>query len=111
MLYWMCDKSEGHPLSGKQLEHAIKRNFGGLESDSLNPVEVFKEAVDFGNSRHWYDFTTLPAEVSLILTCLLQNLQCTLFNLLKIQEVVNPDCSRLGLIKTSLSTKENTWHG
>ena len=68
MLYWMCDKSEGHPLSGKQLEHAIKRNFGGLESDTLNPVEVFKEAVDFGNSRHWYDFTKLPVEVSLILT-------------------------------------------
>ena len=24
---------------------------------------------------------------------------------------INPDCSRLGLIKTSLSTKDTTWHG
>ena len=63
MLYWMCAKSEGHPLSGPQLEHAIKRNFGGLESESVDPIEVFKKAIDFTDSRHWYDFTGLPEEV------------------------------------------------
>ena len=28
MLYWMCEKSNCPP-TGPQLEHAIKRNFGG----------------------------------------------------------------------------------
>ena len=39
MLYWMCEKSN-RPPTGPQLEHAIKRNFGGL--DSLNTYEIFK---------------------------------------------------------------------
>ena len=38
MLYWMCEKSECPP-TGPQLEHAIKRNFGGL--DSFNSYEIF----------------------------------------------------------------------
>ena len=42
MLYNMCNKSERHP-TWQQLEHAIKRNFGGFESEELNPFEVFEE--------------------------------------------------------------------
>ena len=29
----------------------------------------------------------------------------------QLHSIVNPDCSRLGLIKTSLMTKETSWHG
>lgn len=39
MLYWMCKNAECEPTD-KQLEHAIKRNFGGLEE--LNTFEIFK---------------------------------------------------------------------
>ena len=38
MLYWMCASTDCEP-SDKQLEHAIKRNFGGLEE--LNAYEIF----------------------------------------------------------------------
>ena len=30
---------------------------------------------------------------------------------LQLHSIVNPDCSHLGLIKTSLMTKETSWHG
>ena len=39
MLYWMCEKSN-RPPTGPQLQHAIKRNFGGLED--FNTYEIFK---------------------------------------------------------------------
>ena len=39
MLYWMCEKTN-RPPSGPQLQHAIKRNFGGLED--FNTYEIFK---------------------------------------------------------------------
>ena len=42
MLYWMCHKSN-RPPTEQQLEHAIRRNFGGLEQKDLNPLEIFKE--------------------------------------------------------------------
>ena len=38
MLYWMCDKSY-RPPTGPQLQHAIKRNFGGLED--FDTYEIF----------------------------------------------------------------------
>ncbi len=44
MLYFMCEKS-GLPPTWPQLEHAIKRNFGGLESEELNPFEEFKKEI------------------------------------------------------------------
>jgi len=34
----------------------------------------------------------------------------TLCVVLQLHSIVNPDCSRLGLIKTSLMTKETSWH-
>ena len=39
MLYWMCKEAELR-LTWHQIEHAVKRNFGGLEQ--LDPLEVFK---------------------------------------------------------------------
>ena len=63
MLYWMCERSGGLPLSGPQLEHAIKRNFGGLESKTFIPEEIFKTAIDFSDPRHWPDFSTISEEV------------------------------------------------
>lgn len=44
MLYHMCKKSESPP-TWPQLEHAIKRNFGGLELEELDPYEVFEELI------------------------------------------------------------------
>ena len=44
MLYNMCKKSERHP-TWNQLEHAIKRNFGGFDSQELNPFEIFEECL------------------------------------------------------------------
>lgn len=41
MLYWMCDKS-GMPPTWPQLEHAIKRNFSGLNDVNLDPVKEFE---------------------------------------------------------------------
>ena len=40
MLYYMCNQT-GLPPSNAQLEHAVKRNFSGLESDVLDPYEIF----------------------------------------------------------------------
>ena len=39
MLYWMCQKSQ-KPPTGPQLQHAIKRNFGGLED--FDTFKIFK---------------------------------------------------------------------
>ena len=44
MLYHMCAKSNLRP-TWPQLKHAIKRNFGGLESADWNPFEIFKEKI------------------------------------------------------------------
>ena len=62
MLYWMCDKSEGRRLSWPQLEHAIKRNFGGLESKQFNPFEVFKKVIGYLQDSD-QDFADVPKEV------------------------------------------------
>ena len=40
----MCKKSD-RPPTWPQLEHAIRRNFGGMESDELDPIEEFKRRV------------------------------------------------------------------
>ena len=44
MLYHMCEESR-HPPTWPQLEHAIKRNFGGLESEKLDPFEEFQKLI------------------------------------------------------------------
>ena len=43
----MSHKSKGQPLTMAQLEHAIKRNFGGLESTDLNPLKEFQSEIGF----------------------------------------------------------------
>lgn len=44
MLYSMCQESNDKPTM-PQLEHAIKRNFGGLETEDLNPFEEFMRVI------------------------------------------------------------------
>ena len=44
MLYYMCEKSKIQPTS-QQLEHAIRRNFGGLEYKDWSPFEEFERLV------------------------------------------------------------------
>lgn len=44
MLYYMCEKS-GLPPTGPQLEHAIRRNFGGLESKEWSPFQEFARLI------------------------------------------------------------------
>ena len=41
MLYWMCEISK-KSLTGPQLQHAIKRNFGGLDVDEIDTYGIFK---------------------------------------------------------------------
>ena len=66
MLYSMCKKS-GLPPTWPQLEHAIKRNFGGLESDKLNPFEEFKKEIKFNYAPP--DFNGVKEEVCGVLKC------------------------------------------
>ena len=40
MLYSMCKKA-GCRLTWQQMEHAIRRNFGGLESEDWNSFDEF----------------------------------------------------------------------
>ena len=40
MLYWMCKETEMQ-LTGPQLQHAIKRNFGGLDSNDIDTEKIF----------------------------------------------------------------------
>ena len=58
MLYWMCEKSE-LPPTGPQLQHAIKRNFGGLED--FDTYEIFKDSLK--NIENKPDLTGLSKEV------------------------------------------------
>ena len=46
MLFWMCTKSKGRPLTWPQMKHAILRNFGGLESKYLDPFEEFRSRLN-----------------------------------------------------------------
>jgi hypothetical protein len=86
MLYWLCEKSDRYP-TWPQLEHVIRRNFGGLEDEHFVPLEEFKERMP---NREIPDLTQIPPEL---------------------HPIVNPDSSPLGLIKTSLTTKKISWHG
>ena len=120
MLYWMCEKS-GLPPTWAQLKHAICRNFGGMESDELDTLEEFKQQIHI---RRTPDLQSIPGKVCINLACTF-NVHTTLPSILlhhehvieygychlQLHSIVNPDCSRLGLIKTSLMTKETSWHG
>ena len=120
MLYWMCEKS-GLPPTWPQLKHAICRNFGGMESDELDTLEEFKQQI---HVRQTPDLQSVPEKVCINLAYtfnVLTTLQSILllhehviecgYCCLQLHSIVDPDCSRLGLIKTSLMTKETSWHG
>ena len=62
MLYWMCEKS-GLPPTWPQLEHAIRRNFGGMESDELDTLEEFKQQI---HNRCTLDLQSIPQKVHTI---------------------------------------------
>ncbi len=61
MLYWMCERSKCQPLSWPQMQHAICRNFGGLESEEIKPLEEFRKAIGYVEDSQ--DFTVLDHEV------------------------------------------------
>ena len=60
MLYWMCDKS-GSPPTWPQLEHAIQRNFGGLDGTTLDPLEEFMKNLPCNKEPP--NLTDVPPEV------------------------------------------------
>lgn len=61
MLYYMCKKTE-LPLTWPQLEHAIRRNFGGLESDKCKPYEEFTKQIPMSHDAP--DLSNIPPNVS-----------------------------------------------
>ena len=58
----MCQESKDTP-TWPQLEHAIKRNFGGLETEKLNPFEVFRSVIP---GYRELDLEHVPAQVYII---------------------------------------------
>ena len=60
MLYYMCEKSRNQP-TWQQLEHAIRRNFGGLESKEWNPFQEFDRQIVM--RRELPDLSGIPPEV------------------------------------------------
>ena len=46
MLYWMCKKCQGLPLTWPQMKHAIMRNFGGLKCEEWDPFEEFRKRLN-----------------------------------------------------------------
>jgi len=54
MLYWMVKKTN-QPLTMKQLEHAVMRNFGGLEDEEVDAVAIFKEHIHIAEGEQVID--------------------------------------------------------
>ena len=62
MLYWLCEKSKiPGPPTWSQLEHAIRRNFGGLDDQDFDALEEFRKRIP---NREDPDLTHIPPEVS-----------------------------------------------
>ena len=51
------------PPTGPQLVHAIKRNFGGLQDENIDPEMKFREKLP-NNIDESPDLRTIPPEVS-----------------------------------------------
>lgn len=62
MLYWMCEKTDMSP-TGPQILHAIKRNFGGLKEENLDPVQEFIANLPSGLNQP-PDLQIIPSDVS-----------------------------------------------
>ena len=56
----MCEQSGVRP-TWQQLEHAIKRNFGGLESEDLDPFKEFEKCIVMDHALP--DLSTFPEKV------------------------------------------------
>jgi hypothetical protein len=59
----MCQKTY-RPLTWPQLEHAIKRNFGGLEPDTWSPYGEFTRQIKV--NRKPPDLANIAEEVCLV---------------------------------------------
>ena len=57
MLYWMCKEAELR-LTWHQVEHAVRRNFGGLEQ--FDPLKVFRSKVIMPRT---IDLSHIPQQV------------------------------------------------
>ena len=42
MIYWFCSKDTSNSFTWNKLEHAVRRNFSGLDESLLNPIEPFE---------------------------------------------------------------------
>ena len=105
MIYWMCQSTKCEPTD-KQLEHAIKRNFGGLQE--LDTYEIFMSYLkDVKRSKQ---ATTKEVIDAFYMTPIVafKTIKCLIFYFIKGSF---PDCSPLGLIETSLSSRETTGIG
>ena len=54
------------PLTGPQLVHAIKRNFGGLEESGVNPEKIFFDKLP-KNIHDPPDLTTVDPHVNFVI--------------------------------------------
>ena len=69
MLHWLSDETDMAPTS-QQLEHAIRRNFGGLQSGSdlggnvnFDPIEEFTKKLRHNQYATDPDLTHIKEEV------------------------------------------------
>lgn len=62
-------KKTNQPLTMKQLEHAVKRNFGGLDNDEVDAVEIFKKKI------HIPRVTSVITDPTVSSNCLPKSLQ------------------------------------
>ena len=90
-----------------QLEHAIRRNFGG--SEKVQAYEIFKKKLPSLGAASRQAEGIRVEEVSGKREKELPIVEFTCF--LQQRAILFPDCTPLGLIRTSLKTKETTWHG
>ena len=67
MLYSMCQESNDKPTR-PQLEHAIKRNFGGLETEDLNPYEEFMKCMEEISEDNYRNFNIDDVPIKVCVT-------------------------------------------
>ena len=58
----MCEKS-GNPPTWPQFEHAIRRNFGGLDGTELDPINEFRKNLPCTDEPSPVNLADVPQEV------------------------------------------------
>ena len=101
MMYCMFKKNKEQKLSMSQLQHCLRRNFGG-KSNVDEIVDKF-----LGNVPAKYLRTE---EITSDNVCILLTL-IDLFCLCVCVYLQSYDSTPLGLIKASLQSKDTSWHG